>query len=284
MRSASPDSALVTPDWLAEHRDDPGVCLIEIAGMGQEQLQAYRDGHVPGAHPWHWKQMLWDPVARDFPSPDTMAARLGAAGIGNDTTVVFYGEEVQFGIYAWWVLRYCGHRDVRVLDGARYRWRNQGRPLVREAPPARAAATYRPAARDETMRVLRDEVLRRLGDPRVALLDMRSPEEYRGERVSPPNVPDFGAERTGRIPGAAHLYYLELLEEDRSFRSPEALRAVLAERGVDASREVVAYCRLSHRATVLHFAMTQLLGMPRVRVYDGSWIEWGNLVGAPIEK
>lgn len=283
-RSKKKTSALVDPSWLAAHRDDPDVCLIEIAGIGQENLQAYSTGHVPDAHPWKWKDMLWESHKRDFPSPQEFARRLGAAGIGNDTTVVFYGEGVQFGVYAWWVLRYCGHEDVRILDGARTRWAEEGRPLVTEVPAARPPKVYRPVARVERMRILRDDVLHFLGQPRTLILDGRSPEEYRGERVGAPGDPDVGAMCYGRIPGARNLYFTDLLTANLSFRSREELDSVAKASGMAPDKDVILYCRLSHRATVLYFAFTQLLGFDNVKVYDGSWTEWGNIVGLPIER
>lgn len=285
MNANASTSTLVDPAWLAAHGDDPNVCLIEIAGNGQEQFPIYRAGHIPGAHAWRWKDWLWDDALREFPTPDVFARRMSHAGIANDTTVVLYGEDMQFGIYAWWVFRMCGHADVRVLDGARYRWKNEGRPLVTEAPAPRTPTRYRPGpARDDKSRIGRDDLMRRLGEPGTVILDARSPEEYRGELASPPGSPNVGAERLGRIPGAKHLYFYDLLAPDRSFLPADALRAVFASRGVGANREVIGYCRLSHRASVLYFAMTELLGMHNIRIYDGSWTEWGNLVGAPIEK
>lgn len=276
-------SALVDPAWLDAHREDPDVCLIEIAGMGQDDLQAYRAGHVPGAVAWKWKEMLWDSAMREFPSPQEFARRLGAAGIGNETTVVFYGEGVQFGIYAWWTLRYCGHRKVRVLDGARYRWADEGRALATAVPAPRRPVAYRPVARIETMRIHRDEVLRALGQRGKIILDARSPEEYNGERVGPPGGPDIGAVRYGRIPGARHLYFEDLLTANKAFKPLAELRRIVAERGVTPEHEIIAYCRMSHRATVVCLALTELLGYRNVRIYDGSWTEWGNLVGVPIE-
>jgi thiosulfate/3-mercaptopyruvate sulfurtransferase len=170
-------SALVSPDWLEAHLGDPKLRLIEIAGLGQEDMAAYRTGHIPGAVCWLWKEMLWDDRIRDFPTPDEFARRIGDAGIGNDTTVVFCGEGVQFGVYAWWVFRYCGHADVRVLDGARYRWRAEGRRITTDVPPAPAAKAYSPTARRQEMRIYRDEVAAALGKDDVAILDARSPEE-----------------------------------------------------------------------------------------------------------
>ena len=276
--------SLVSPEWMAAHADDPNVRLIEIAGMTQDDLQAYRAGHVPGAAGWKWKEALWDSHMREFPSPEDFAARLGAEGIGNDTTVVFYGEDIQFGIYAWWTFHYCGHPDVRVLDGGRYRWQAEGRPLVTEVPPRAKPVSYRPVARREGIRIYRDEVLAKLGDERTVILDARSPEEYSGERVGGPGGPDIGALRYGRIPGAKHLYYMELFNADKSFKTAAELNALFAARGVTPERDVISYCRMSHRATVLYFALTHLLGFNRIRIYDGSWTEWGNLVGVPIER
>lgn len=282
--ATQPAGALVDPAWVAAHRDDPNVCVIDVAGLGQDDLQAYKAGHVPGAHPWQWKEALWDTHMRDFPAPQEFARRLGAAGIGNDTTVVFYGEGVQFGIYAWWVFRYCGHENVRVLDGARYRWAEEGRPLVTDEPAPRSVKTYTPVERVERMRVLRDEVLRVLERSRTLILDGRSPEEYKGERVGAAPGPDVGAMRYGRIPGARHLFFNDLLNADKSFKSRAELRAIVDARGVAPDKDIIAYCRLSHRATVLYFVLTELLGLDNVRVYDGSWTEWGNLVGVPIER
>jgi len=284
MSTSEKPPALVDPAWVAAHAQDPNVCLIEVAGMRPEDVEAYRAGHVPGAHSWKWQQMLWDSHARDFPSPEEFARRLGDAGIGNDTTVVFYGEGLQFGIYAWWVFRYCGHERVHVLDGARYRWAAEGRPLTTDVPAARPRQQYRPRPRVGAMRIMREEVLRGLGAPGTLILDGRSPEEYRGERVAGPGGPDHGAVRHGRIPGAQHLYFEDMMKDDKSFKSAEELRRMVASRGVSDDKDLVVYCRMSHRATVLYFALTELLGHNKVRVYDGSWTEWGNLVGVPVER
>jgi thiosulfate/3-mercaptopyruvate sulfurtransferase len=284
MSEAQHQTALVDPAWLTARKDDPGVRLIEIAGTGQEEMQAYRAGHVPGAVCWLWQKMLWDEYKRDFPAPEDFARRLGAAGIGNDTTVVFYGEGVQFGLYAWWTFKYCGHDKVCILDGARDRWANEGRPLTTDEPKAFAAVNYRPVARNEGMRMSYREVLEGLGKPEPVLLDARSPEEYRGERVNGPGSPDVGALRYGRIPGAKHLYFEELLNPDKSFKPVAELRRLVEARGASADKDVVLYCRMSHRATLLYFALTQLLGYSKVRIYDGSWTEWGNLVGVPVER
>ena len=276
--------SLVQPGWLAERLDQDGIRVLEIAGMGQEDRGAYRGGHVPGALCWDWKTMLWDSHDRDFPSPDEFARRLGAAGIGDDTMVVIYGEPVQFGLYAWWTLRYCGHRKVCVLDGGRRRWATESRPVTTQEPSAPVAVAHAAAPRDERMRVGRAEVLAEVRGSATVMLDARSMQEYRGERVGAPGSADVGAVRYGRIPGARHLEYLELLDADLSFRPVAELRALLEARGARAHDDIITYCRMSHRATVLYFAMTELLGYQRVRLYDGSWTEWGNMVGMPVER
>jgi thiosulfate/3-mercaptopyruvate sulfurtransferase len=276
--------ALVDPTWLHRHRSDPKVKLVEIAGLGQEQKQAYRAGHIPGAVCWDWKEMLWDAVRRDFPASEEFARRCGQTGIANDTTVVFYGEGMQFGIYAWWTFRYCGHRKVKVLDGARYRWAAEGRPFVTEEPPPAVPVQYEPVRRVERMRIHRDTVLAALRPDGPAILDGRSPEEYRGERVGAPGGPDVGAMRYGRIPGAQHLHFEDMLDADKRFKDAEELARMAQARGALSERDIIAYCRLSHRATVLYFALIELLGYRKVKVYDGSWTEWGNLVGVPVER
>lgn len=284
MASKNIKSALVDPAWLDAHRTDPDVRLIEIAGMGQEQMQAYKAGHVPDAVCWEWEDMLWDAYARDFPSSEEFARRCGVAGIGNDTTVVFYGEGVQFGIYAWWTFRYCGHAKVKVLDGARYRWTAEGRPLVTEVPPPPTPVDYWPVKRREKMRIHRDKVLAALGREGTVILDGRSHDEYNGLRVGGPVGPDVGAVRYGRIPGAQHLYFEDLLDANKAFKPEHEIRALVESSGAVPQTDIIAYCRMSHRATVLYFVLTELLGYRKVRVYDGSWTEWGNLVGVPIER
>jgi thiosulfate/3-mercaptopyruvate sulfurtransferase len=273
--------ALVSSAWLAGRLDAPDIRVIEVASAIDDT--AYRAGHIPGAVRWHWKAALWHETDREFPGPETMARRLGAAGVTPRTTVVLYGDPVQYGTYAFWALTMCGHPDVRLLDGARKRWAADGRPLATDRPGP-ATAGYTAQAPDMSSRVGREEVRAGLSRPGRLLLDARSPEEYRGERVMPPPSFDHGAERAGRIPGAVHLHFRELLNDDDTFKAPETLAAILGARGAEHGREIVTYCRLSHRATLLWFAMRYLLGYRNVRVYDGSWTEWGSIVGYPIEK
>jgi thiosulfate/3-mercaptopyruvate sulfurtransferase len=275
------ESALVSPAWLADRLGSPELRVIEVSSMPDDA--AYRAGHIPGAVWWYWKAALWHDTDREFPAPETMAARLGRIGVTPDTTLVLYGDPVQYGAYAFWVLSMYGHRDLSLLDGAKTRWAADRRPLVTEIPnPARSRYPPRPV--NGSGRVGRDDVRAGLDRPGRLLLDARSPEEYRGERVMPPPFFDHGAERTGRIPGAVHLYFRELLDEDDTFKGEDELRRLLAARGASTDRDIVTYCRLSHRAALVWFALRHLLGYPKVRVYDGSWTEWGSIVGFPVER
>lgn len=272
--------SLVDTDWMADNIDNPDVRLIEIDWDG---LDAYRQGHIPGALGWHWKTALWDPFERQFPSAEDFAERLSSAGISNQTTVVFYGEPVQFGTYAWWVFRYMGHEDVRILDGGAVKWRNEGRPLVQTVPQV-TRTNYVPGTIRPEIRAGRRDVLRALDEAGTSLFDHRSVEEYSGERVGLPGKPDVGAERYGRIPGARHIPFDSLLNEDTTFRSEDEIRTIISAHAPESGTPIISYCRLSHRATLASFAMTEILGYTGVRVYDGSWTEWGSLVGVPIER
>ncbi|SMY09521.1 sulfurtransferase [Flavimaricola marinus] len=271
---------LVDTDWLAAHIDDPDLRLIQI---GWEGLTAYEAGHIPGAVGWNWKAALWDPFERQFPTDADFCARMGAAGIHAGSTVVIYGVPVQFGTYAWWVLRLAGHADVRLLDGGQVKWEREGRPITTDRPEI-APVRYELGMKQPDLRAGRDDVLNALGDPDWLILDHRSAEEYNGERVGVPGKPDVGAERAGRIPGAVHLPFEALLNDDTSFRSREELAEIVGAHVGDADQKIICYCRLSHRATLASFAMTELLGFRNVRVYDGSWTEWGSMVGMPIER
>ena len=271
--------SLVDTSWVLEHCDDPSVTVIEV---DRDDVAAYSSGHIPGAIGWNWKYMLWDPLQRQFPSPNVFAKRLGGAGVSNDTTVVLCGVPVQFGAYAWWVFKYMGHRDVRLLDGGMTKWTQEGRPLTRDIADV-DPVTYRPGAVNHQIRAGRDDVLRELDDPHTLIVDHRSIEEYSGERVAPPDMADVGAERYGRIPGAVHLPYTAFLNEDDTFKSPAELRALVTPVLPDAGSPTISYCRLSHRATLAFFVMTEILGYRNLRVYDGSWTEWGSMVGVPIE-
>ncbi|MGA7389500.1 MAG: sulfurtransferase, partial [Pseudolabrys sp.] len=241
---------------------------------------------IPGAMWVYWKSACWHETDRDFITPAALAKMLGGMGIGPQSTVVLYGDPVQYGSYAFWAFTMAGHAKLRLLDGGRRKWVMEGRPLSQTVPHFPAIAYPAPEG-TSSMRVGRRDVRDKLGQPRRLLLDFRSPEEYSGKRVSDYSFQvDHGAERTGRIPGAVHLYFKELLNEDDSFKSPDQLRVVLAAAGVipEKFNDVVCYCRLSHRATIGWIALSQILAHTNVKIYDGSWTEWGSIVGYPIEK
>ena len=274
---------LVSCEWLEERLGNPSVRIIEVSSLNQDTV--YRQGHIPGAVWRYWKDWCWHDSDREFITPESMARRLGTMGIAADTTLVFYGDPVQHGAYAAWTFVMAGHRDVRILDGTRTKWSAEGRPLTTEIPEFDPVDYGIPEA-DSSMRIGRDEIRDGLGRPGRVLLDVRSPEEYRGERVMP--LPDFdhGAERAGRIPGALHLYYRDVLNDDDSFKSRDELEAVFSGIGLAPGQigEIAVYCRLSHRASLVWLAMRHILGFDNVRIYDGSWTEWGSIVGFPVEK
>lgn len=276
-------SPMVDTAWLAEHLDDPGVRIIEVES--DPEGKAYDEGHIPGAIRWFWKDLCWHDTDRQFVTPDELARRLGAAGIGDKTTLVLYGDPVQYGNYAFWALKMAGHPDLRLLDGARRKWLADGHEFTTDVP-AYEPVGYTPGTPDQSMRLGREAVRERLGDPGRFLLDVRTPEEYSGERVMEYGKFDHGAERGGRIPGARHLFFKELLNDDDTYKSAGELSAKLREAGADPGNadEIVVYCRLSHRATLAWTAMALILGWENIKIYDGSWTEWGSIVGFPVER
>jgi len=277
-------SPLVSTAWLEEHLADPELRILEVCSLSDDKT--YHEGHIPGAMWVYWKSACWQDNDREFVTPGQMAQRFGRMGIGPQSTLVLYGDPVQYGSYAYWAFTMAGHKNLRLLDGGRRKWVLERRPLSRNVPSF-PPVEYTTPTGTSAMRVGRRNVRDNLGQPNRLLLDLRSPEEYTGKRVSEYSFAvDHGAERTGRIPGAVHLYFKELLNEDDSFKSPEALRGVLAASRIAPEKfdDVVCYCRLSHRATIGWVALTNILGHPNIKIYDGSWTEWGSIVGYPIEK
>jgi thiosulfate/3-mercaptopyruvate sulfurtransferase len=277
-------SPLVSTDWLEQHLADPELRILEVCSLADDKT--YHEGHIPGAMWVHWKAACWQRNDRDFITPAEMARLFGGMGIGPKSTLVLYGDPVQYGSYAFWTYTMAGHADLRLLDGGRRKWVAEGRPMTRSVP-RHAAVEYPPPVAAAAMRVGRRNVRDNLDAPRRLLLDLRSPEEYTGKRVSEYSFPvDHGAERTGRIPGARHLFFRELLNDDDSFKSPDDLRRVLQSAGVEPEQydDVVCYCRLSHRATIAWVALAHILGHCNIKIYDGSWTEWGSIVGYPIER
>ena len=276
---AHPES-LVSTEWVAEHGGDANVTLIEV----DVDTAAYEQGHVAGAVGWNWQSQLQQAVRRDVVSQAEMEQLLGSAGADNATTIVLYGDNNNwFAAWAFWQIRYYGHRDVKLMNGGRAKWLAEGRPLTTDVPSP-AAKTYTAAAPDESIRAYRDQVLAGVGAGSISLVDVRSPQEFSGELLAPPNLPQEGSQRGGHIPGAANIPWAQAANEDGTFKSADELAELYGGKGIDGSRETVAYCRIGERSSHTWFVLTQLLGHENVRNYDGSWTEWGSIVGAPIEK
>jgi thiosulfate/3-mercaptopyruvate sulfurtransferase len=271
---------LVDADWVEAHLHDPQVRLIEV----DVDTTAYDQGHIPGAVGFDWKKELQDQIVRSPLSKEHLEELLGRAGVSNDTTVVLYGDNNNwFAAWALWILKYYGHKDARLLDGGRVKWLADKREITTEVP-SYPATTYHAGAPDTEIRALRDQVLGWLGQSNIALVDVRSPGEYSGELLAPANLPQEGAQRGGHIPGAANIPWATAVREDGTFKSADELRSIYGSKGVTADKEVVAYCRIGERSSHTWFALHYLLGYPNVRNYDGSWTEWGSLIGVPIEK
>ncbi|WP_238335630.1 sulfurtransferase [Serinicoccus kebangsaanensis] len=270
---------LVTTDWLAEHLADDDVVLLE----SDEDVLLYDTGHIPGALKLDWHTDLNDPLTRDYVGGERFAQVMGERGIGRGTTVVIYGDKSNWwAAYALWVLTLFGHEDVRLLDGGRAKWVEEGRELTTEVPEV-TPVDYPVVERDDSaVRAFKADVLDHLGQPMV---DVRSPGEFSGELLHMPDYPQEGAMRGGHIPGAKSVPWARAANEDGTFRSREELEQIyLTEQGLDPSDDVVAYCRIGERSSHTWFVLTHLLGFGTVRNYDGSWTEWGNSVGVPVER
>ena len=271
---------LVDTDWVAEHLGDPSVVTVEV----NTDLQAgYDQGHVPGAVGWSLHTDLEDQTRRDIPPMSQLEGLLGRSGIDNDTTVALYGDgNNRSATWAFWVLKYYRHKDVRLMNGGRQRWLDEGRPLTTE-PPTPETKSYKGGVPDRSLRATKDHIVSSLRSPSTRLLDTRTEEEYRGTVSSAPGTTQAGIYRTGRIPGAVLLPWDEGATPDGTFKPAEELSRMYLDRGVSPDQEVITYCRLGMRASYSWFVLKYLLGYDRVRNYDGSWTEWGNSVGVPIE-
>ena len=276
---AHPES-LVSTGWVAEHGGDANVRLIEV----DVDTSAYEQGHIAGAVGWNWQSQLQQPVRRDLASKEEIEQLLGGSGIGNGTTVVLYGDNNNwFAAWAFWQLKYYGHNDVRIMNGGRAKWEAEGRPMTTDVP-SYPAASYAASDGDQSIRAYRDEVLSLVNAGSISLVDVRSPAEFSGELLAPANLPQEGSQRGGHIPGASNIPWGQAVAEDGSFKSADDLRALYGAQGIDGGRETIAYCRIGERSSHTWFVLTQLLGFENVRNYDGSWTEWGSIVGAPIER
>ena len=270
---------LVSTQWLEEHLGTPGLVVVE----SDEDVLLYDVGHIPGAVKIDWHTDLNQPIVRDYLDGDDFAALASRSGINRDSTVVLYGDASNWwASYALWVFKLFGHADVRLLDGGREKWIAEGREVTKEAPSV-AATDYPVIERDDhTDRAFRDQVLAHIGKPMV---DVRSPQEYNGERTHMPNYPQEGALRAGHIPGAQSVPWARAANEDKTFKTRSELEAIYhSEKGLKLDDDVIAYCRIGERSSHTWFVLKYLLGFTKVRNYDGSWTEWGSLVGAPIVR
>jgi thiosulfate/3-mercaptopyruvate sulfurtransferase len=269
---------LVEPQWLLEHLDDPTVRIVEV----DEAPQLYAEGHIPGAIGLDWKKDLQDQVRRDFLGPKDFGELFGRHGVSNDHTIVLYGDRNNwFAAYTYWYLKYYGHDKVLLLNGPREKWLADGHPTSTELP-SHAPASFTAQPGDDAIRARREEVLGAL-ESATKLVDVRSPAEFSGELISPAGYEQEGAQRGGHIPGAASIPWAQAVKEDGTFKSAEDLRELYGGKGVLDGEDIIAYCRIGERSAHTWFVLHELLGQQRVKNYDGSWTEWGNLVGVPVE-
>jgi thiosulfate/3-mercaptopyruvate sulfurtransferase len=272
--------ALVGADWVQSHENDPKVRLIEV----DVDTKAYDQGHIPGAVAFNWQKELQDQIVRAPVSKAHLEELLSVAGVDKDTTIVLYGDNNNwFAAWALWLLKYYGHNDVRLLDGGRVKWLAEKREITSEIP-SYPRTSYKAEEPRTEVRALRDQVIASVGKAGIALVDVRSPAEYSGELLAPANLPQEGAQRGGHIPGAANIPWAQAVREDGTFKSADELKSLYQGKGITPEKEVIAYCRIGERSSHTWFVLNYLLGYNQVRNYDGSWTEWGSLIGVPIEK
>jgi thiosulfate/3-mercaptopyruvate sulfurtransferase len=276
--SMSREDVLVSADWAEQNLSTPGVVFIEV----DEDTSAYDGGHIAGAVKLDWKSDLQDQVRRDFISKEQFEKLLGERGISNDDTVVLYGGNNNwFAAYAYWYFKLYGHQNVKLLDGGRKKWELDGRELSKETVE-RAPTTYTAADQDTSIRAFRDETIDAIGVKN--LVDVRSPDEFAGRLLAPAHLPQEQAQRAGHIPTAINIPWSKAANEDGTFKSDDELRALYGAAGLDDGKDTIAYCRIGERSSHTWFALHELLGHQNVKNYDGSWTEYGSLVGVPIEK
>jgi thiosulfate/3-mercaptopyruvate sulfurtransferase len=272
----SRSDVLVDASWVEQHLNDPNVVIVEV----DEDTSAYAKGHIRNAVKLDWKKDLQDPVRRDFVDRAGFEALLSERGIGNDDTVVLYGGNNNwFAAYAYWYFRLYGHRDVKLLDGGRKKWELESRELVTDVP-SRAQTSYHASEQDSAIRAHRDEVVAAINT--LNLVDVRSPDEFTGKLLAPAHLPQESAQRPGHVPSARNIPWSKAANEDGTFKSDGELRDLYSGAGVDFSKDTIAYCRIGERSAHTWFVLHELLGQPSVKNYDGSWTEYGSLVGVPI--
>jgi thiosulfate/3-mercaptopyruvate sulfurtransferase len=269
---------LVSTDWVVEHITDPKIKILEV----DVDTTSYEKGHIQNAIGWNWQLDLQDRVMRDVVDPRTFAELCKRSGIKNEDTIILYGDNNNwFAAWALWQFKYHGHKDVRLMNGGRKKWEIEKRPLTTEAPKI-ARSNYTIPATDETIRAYRDEVMSTLGQNKINLVDVRSPDEFTGKIIAPPGMNET-AQRAGHIPGAKNIPWAKSANDDGTFKSADELRKLYSDAGCDFNNQTIAYCRIGERSSHTWFVLKYLLGVGNVKNYDGSWTEWGNLVGAPIE-
>src|SRR3954453_11632329 len=277
--AATLPNVLVTTEWVAQHATDAGVRIVEV----DVDTTAYDQGHVPGAAGWNWTTQLCDTLVRDIVPVNKLEELLSAAGIDNKSAIVLYGDNNNwFAAWAFWQLKIYGHEDVRIMDGGRKKWLAETRDLSTEQPQVKAT-TYTAKAPDNSLRAFLPEVQQALKAKSAALVDVRSPQEFTGEILAPPGLPET-CQRGGHIPGAKSIPWARACNDDGTFKSREDLQRLYGEQGIVGNQPVIAYCRIGERSSHTWFVLKYLLGFNDVKNYDGSWTEWGNLVGAPIER
>jgi thiosulfate/3-mercaptopyruvate sulfurtransferase len=275
----STPNVLVTTDWVAAHTRDANTRVVEV----DVDTAAYDQGHVPGSVGWNWTTQLCDTVVRDIVPKDKLETLLGKSGIDNNTTIVLYGDNNNwFAAWAFWQLKIYGHQDVRIMDGGRKKWLAEGRELSTDktAPPLK---TYRAGTPDNSLRAFLPEVQQAVAGKKASLVDVRSPQEFTGEILAPPGLPET-CQRGGHIPGAKSIPWGKNVNDDGTFKSVEELKALYGAQGVSGDQPVIAYCRIGERSSLTWFVLKHLMNFGNVKNYDGSWTEWGNLVGAQVEK
>jgi thiosulfate/3-mercaptopyruvate sulfurtransferase len=276
---ANPD-ALVETDWLEANVNDPGIRVIEV----DEDTEAYDKGHIEGAVGWNWTTDLHASVGRDYVDQARLSDLLSKAGVGPDTTVILYGGNNNwFAAYAYWLLKVRGVDNVKLLNGGRKKWELESRPQTQDVPSHAATGLSLSGGERSDIRALREEVLAKVGGS-TGFVDVRAPEEFRGEKLAPDHLPQEQAQVPGHIAGAANVPWAKAANEDGTFKSADELKALYEGEGITADREIIAYCRIGERSSHTWFALQELLGYPNVKNYDGSWTEYGSLVGAPVEK
>jgi thiosulfate/3-mercaptopyruvate sulfurtransferase len=271
---------LVETDWVEQHLDDDSIRIVEV----DENPALYAEAHIPGAIGFDWKKDLQDQVKRDFLAPEDFGELFGSRGVGNDHTIVLYGDRNNwFAAYTYWYLRYYGHTKVLLMNGPREKWLSEGRTTSTDVP-SHDAQSFTAQPGDESIRSKRDEVLDVVGSQSKKLVDVRSPQEFSGELIAMAGYEQEGAQRGGHIPGAASIPWAQAVKEDGTFKSKDDLEELYGGKGVLSGDPIIAYCRIGERSAHTWFVLHELLGRDDVKNYDGSWTEWGNLVNVPIEK